>query len=215
MNTPPPSAKGDSSVATVLSAPDTGAVASRETPLSTGTTGLTAPGLITLSISAQTSGLMSDDVSDFFCIRSHPRVKTLLSLFSVVEVVTVRVFVWQRRVFSSSEKGTMTHLIRFGVVPRAVVTEVKSTNVAHYLPYMRTMATSTNVGATAEAVFGDGGVPFPPGLQLDLRAVETRHNYPEVLLVNTNKNQDASFELCQAQLDITVRCSGQNFGALY
>lgn len=208
------SATNDSSVNTVLSAPSGGASAVRETPLSTGSTGLSSPGSLTVSLSIETPVVAANEHGQIRSLRGHPRVKTLLSIFSVVEVVSVRMTVFQSTVLAASAEGTATHLVRFGIVPRSTALDFQSSGVVHYIPFLESMVTSTNVGSSARAVFGEGGVPFPPGLQLDLRAVETRHNYPEVLVANTFISK-LKHNLVQAQVDFTVRCSGQNFGALY
>jgi len=143
--------------------------------------------------------------------RGHPRVVAALSLFSVVKLVSVDAFVFQATVRSagSSSAGNIRHA-RYGVAPRGLaLTDVTVPEV----PYVRNLVCGTQVASSAALTFGAGGEPFPPGLQLDLRAAEVRHRYPRFWLMNPVVSTTETFDLVHAQLQFVVECSGQNFGA--
>lgn len=218
--TPPLSPKMSSNAtaatSSVLSAaaPNVSGSTGNDPPLSSATTGITDPGTLFVNCSAFDEALQSTANGKVYNFRDHPRVKQLLSLFSIVEITQVRAFVFQSTVFSSSASGTKTALVRFGCIPRSLPLAVQNGGVVGFIPCLESLSTSTNVASTARVIWGAGGLPFPPGLQLDLRAVETRHNYINFLLANATKLSD-SFEVARAQLDFTVRCSGQNFGSVF
>jgi hypothetical protein len=200
---------------TILSSDAPGGSATGADPAAT-VTGVSSPSTLLVSLSVYSGGLRSDNHGILYSFRDHPRVKTLISLFSVVEIVSVQAFVAQSTVLSASSdlsSATTTRFVRFGIVPRATATQSGTTGVVNYIPSLRTMSTSFGVASVASASWDVSN--FPPGLQLDLKALETRHNYPEFLLANSEVAAKLTYPVAHAQLDFTVRCSGQNFGAIY
>jgi len=222
-----------SATATTLSSPAVGAAPTTQSVDSVLATGHGSPGSLRLELAVQTPELFSDDNGIPAVLRQHPRIAQLLSIYSSVVLVSVRAYVWQTSVFSSSAEAHRPALIRFGIVPRGITLQgidAKGTTqtLTPFIPSLRCFATTVNQTATAEAVWGEGGSPFPPGLQLDLAAVEVRHHYPEFLLANagamTRKATKEQVKKCetadrigyaQAQLDVVVECTGQNFGAVF
>lgn len=182
-------------------------------PLSSGSS---SPGFLPVRLSARTDPLLVSEHGFTYSLRSHPRVETLLTIFSSVVVSSVRVYISQSTVLAADTTDpTTTRLIRYGVAPRGIVTHSEDSGVVGYIPSLESVTLSSAVPATASCIWGVGGVPFPPGLQLDLRAVELRHNYVEVLLANCDAVAGDDRSLFVAQVDFTVQCSGQNFGALF
>lgn len=208
------------STATTLSSPAVGAAATTETVERVTAVSSIASAVLRIDLAFQTDVLKSDNNGLFLSFRSHPRVASLLGIYASVVIVSVRAYVWQASVFAANEDGAKISLVRFGVAPRGTSLGVKDskgnvTSYAPFLPSLRSFATTPNQTTTVECAWGEGGTPFPPGIQLDLGAVEIRHNYPEFLLANAGvvTKKELSTELAQAQLDFTVHCSGQNFGA--
>jgi len=211
-----------SSTATTLSTPVVGAAVSPMQVESVAATGHSAPASIRLDLAVQTGELFSDVNALPAVLRQHPRIAQLLSIYSSVTLVSLRAYVFQTSVFAASEDGSRTSLIRFGLAPRGTTFQAKDAKgttqtLTPFIPYLRCFATTVNQTSTAECSWGAGGVPFPPGLQLDFAAVEVRHHYPEFLLANAGEinTTEKRIGIAQAQLDITVECHGQNFGALF
>jgi len=180
-------------------------------------TGASAASFTQQTVSILLSGLKECDRGIFLNPRAGSRVSTLLSLFSSVEVVRVKMYVFQRSVKAATELGTYVPELRFGLVPRGTPHSIKSgdkqVGVVDDIPHLESMVLSTNVPATAQVVWGQGGIPFPPGLQLDLASTELRHRYLNIFLGNVHPDKGKDF-LAAAQVDITYRCSGDNFGLL-
>jgi len=227
MATPPtpPDSDAGKSIQSVISSGVSGSTVTKDST-SSAVTGLTDTAALITTVCSQSAKLHEHEHGITFSIRGHPRIATLLTLFSVVEVVEVRAFIAQRAVYAASSTARYGSVVRFGPVPRGIATTNSGSGVVSYIPHLCDFMTTTTVAATSEVVWGKGGRPFPPGLQLDLRALETRHNYVEFLLANTNvvaqgakssKSGEAlgPIELLVAQLSITVSCSGQNFGVVY
>jgi len=163
-----------------------------------------------------------------YSFAGNTRVKQLMQIFSVVEIVSVRAFLFQVSTPPTNPEGTVGALLRFGPVPRKTVYSIStsssgsskgSTSVAGTIPTLRSIVTSPITPVSASVVWGAGGEPFPPGMQLDLRLVESRFNYINFLLANVNpvklSGKAESWEVARVQLDFTVSCSGQNFGVIY
>lgn len=183
--------------------------------VSTSGTGVGAPGALMIPLSGYTGPLRSDTSGLTYSIRQHPQAIAALALFSVVEIVSVKMYVHQIFVHDAGER---VGLVRFGVAPRGTTTTDPNTqnSVAHVIPRLQTMALSSSVPSVSEVTFGQGGVSFPPGLQLDLRAAETRHNYAQILLTNITIGPQANArDVVGCQFDVMLACSGQNFGAIF
>jgi hypothetical protein len=129
----------------------------------------------------------------------------------VVKLVRVEAYVFQSTVRSASSSSTnnVTH-VRFGLGPRGLDTTPEAMG---YIPHMKNMVCGTQVASSTSLTFGESGQPFPPGLQLDLRAAEVRHRYPRFWLLNPSVTAANTWDLVHAQLHFVVECSGENFGA--
>jgi len=186
------------------------------TSASAATTGTSAPSTTQQTVTSLLSGLTGADRGIFLDPRAGARVSTLLSLFSSVEVVRVKMYVFQRNVSAATEEGTYVPELRFGLVPRGTTHTIESgskkVGVVDDIPHLESMVLHTNTPATAQVVWGEGGIAFPPGLQLDLASTELRHRYLNVFLGNVHPDKDDKRFIAAAQVDITYRCSGDNFG---
>lgn len=194
-----------------------------------------APTAIVRIPCAGTGGqIQSTDAGIEYNFRGHAMVKHALAVFSIVNLVEVRIFVHQRSIFSAGTADFSTgakavasaifpHHFRLGVAPNGLVTHTGTgstrASIAHGIPGLRSFMTSSNIGTSATFEFaskpGPGAFPFPPGLQLDLRAAEVRHKWPVVLIANASLDPDAvQYPLAHIQVDFVVECSGSNFGSI-
>jgi len=176
-------------------------------------TGLRAAGFMRITCATSTTALPGSARSVAHDFRSHPRVAAALSLFSVVKLVRVEAYIFQSTVRSAgSSSVNNVALVRFGLGPRGLDTTPEAMS---YIPHMKNMVCGTQVASSASLAFGEGGDPFPPGLQLDLRAAEVRHRYPRFWLLNPSVTAANTWALVHAQLHFVIECSGENFGADY
>jgi hypothetical protein len=90
------------------------------------------------------------------------------------------------------------------------------------------------VGSSSTTQFGDGGLSFPPGLQLDFKPVQFRTNYVSFLIgrgtvlptqavtkeENGKKYKELEYDVddisnvIEVVLDFTISCSAPGFGIL-
>lgn len=203
-----------SSTETVVSVPSSSSSGTSGNALSVSSSGLGAPGAVTAQLAHHAKVISANEHISRKGFRDHPRVVTLLSVHARVELVSVTIFVSQRNVFPAESKGTPLHVIRYGLLPAGTVGKSGGLGVVSYLPALATMSTNVGSGATSCTTWGRGGLPFPPGLQLDLASVEVRFKYPEVAIANMHVT-DKTHELVVGQIDFTVECSGQGDGVLY
>jgi len=177
-----------------------------------------------LRLSAAGADLATDDYGVEYNFKSHPTVVTFLSLFQYVNLVAVEVTLTQSSVVcapsgAKDSPPAITSRFRSGIVPRGLVpyegpskaiTGMKTGSI----PHLHMFQTSTNLATSQVLRFGAGGIPFPPGVQLDLRAVEIRGKYacfglyPMALPV-----AGAASSLIKVQLDFVVSYSTPGFGA--
>jgi hypothetical protein len=150
----------------------------------------------------------------FYNFREHPRIVTALQLFAVVELVSVRAFLFQPGLV----KDAPIALIRFGIVPRAITTHSGTTSRTASIPSLHSIVTNPVFASSGAYSWSNpvvsGGFPFPPGVQIDLRAIESRFNYAVFCLVNDTVST-TSGAIYKCQLDFVVRCEGTGFGAVY
>jgi hypothetical protein len=155
--------------------------------------------------------------------RAHDLVHVDLARFASVVLRRVTVTVLQTRAFGATTtgSGTTTRPLRLGLIPRTLATSVAQADgsvdeaatsaLLARIPWQRTALLNTTVGAAVTYVWGDGGMDFPPGIQLDLRAGELRFGYPRVLvasLVQTTGSLDGAV----VQVDFACDVSGSGFG---
>jgi len=164
--------------------------------------------------------LKSDDRAAYFSFRDNAIVQDCLKMFAFVELVEVKVFVGQLTVLAAKSGGTKLVETRFGIVPRDTTYQISTgagstatvTGYVSRIPHLASIMSSTNVPTTASVRFGPGGTPFPPGLQLDLRPLETRFNWPVFFIGNVHVRADDPVDLWNVQVEFTVECWGEGFG---
>lgn len=160
-------------------------------------------------------GLPSDEYGVAYNFREHERVQLLLQIFACVEVISVKAFISVDKAFPITSGGVKNYVFRHGLAPKTAPSNCviggATISVAHTTPRLvtSTMNPMFPVPSTAEYT----SETFPPGMQTDLRAVETRHPYLSYLVLNDSPTDKA---ICtfRIQLDFIVECSGENFGVV-
>lgn len=161
----------------------------------------------------------------FYSFRAHPRVAQCLQMFAFVELHDVHAFVWQTRASPTDEQSEVQHL-RLGIAPRTTPTTIQtgkrgkngtdeSQGVVDMIPHLLSFTTGTIMPTSASFHWGKGGAPFPPGLQLDFRAAETRFPYAQFVIGSTHPGAAAEKPLVGVQLTIILACRGSNFGLVH
>lgn len=192
----------------------------------------TGTGSMMVELAGHARDLAADNNGVFYSFRAHPKLSILKNMFSKIELVSVRAFVYQALVPSQTDGAVVTRRVRFGLAPRGTALSAQDTNVVDYIPHLTDMVLLPNECASTTVVFGQGGIPFPPGMELDFRTIETRFNFAEFLLcqprpdvrsptassASSTKGKDKSSDsdvILSAQLTFTIRCSGENYGVVY
>jgi hypothetical protein len=151
-----------------------------------------------------------------YSFRAHPRISEFLKIFSFVELRTVKATIYQTSLVSaavSHDSAYKPRVFRHGVAPRGLDGAPGGTNIVSDIPNLHTFITSAGMAASQTLVFGDGGMPFPPGVQVDLKAAEIRHSYAEYFVGLVSPITTSDRALIAVQLDFVVECSGMAFGA--
>jgi len=190
-------------------------------PSATGAVGADAPAVTTGSggtTRVVLSGALESPLGSEFGVATaftnHERVDTLKLIFASVELVACRIFIAQRVAGAVSNVGSG---VRFGLAPRdlAFSTGTGSTaaSLAAAVPHMNDMWLGATVSATQNVAYGEGGRPFPPGLQLDFRAAEMRHKLPVIVVLNPTPNEKHLHKIVAGTVEWEFVCTGVNFGA--
>jgi len=149
-----------------------------------------------------------------YAFRDNADVQYFLRYFAQVELIECTAVLFASKVFNLSSNGTSTRVIRHGFAPRTVVTHTTTSDGTVYGAGAVTARLNTAVinpmFGQPHVIHGDSST-FPPGMQLDFRAVETRHPYVSYLVVNDVPAANETMEFV-VQLDFVVQVSGQNFG---
>lgn len=148
--------------------------------------------------------------------RTHPQVVAFTRIYSSVVLSQVKVTVSQLVLPTTSEDYDRIFL-KFGVVPTGVAIRDPATrsSVVGYLPHLVQYATGFS-GTDLTITWGEGGLPFPPGVQLDLAAAEVSAKYAAVLIGDpiTIPRTDTT-PIVGVTLDFSVKCSSLGFGAVF
>lgn len=131
-----------------------------------------------------------------------------------MEVVSVRVTVFQNDSEPSAESFS-GQFFSFGLVPRETNLLVSNGSGVGFLPHLELFQTTAS-GGRASQVWGQGGVPFPPGLQLDLTSAEVSSKRPVVLVgPHVLPEGDDELSVVSFRVEFTMHCSGTGFGASF
>jgi len=171
--------------------------------------------------------------SGTYSFKSHPVVTWASSYFLNVELHSVRVSVNQSRGFSATTTSpAILPFYRYGLVPSGTVVKSNDRSICsipRLVNYQLNM-----VGSSSTTQFGDGGLSFPPGLQLDFKPVQFRTNYVSFLIgrgtvlptqtvtkeENGKKYKELEYDVddisnvIEVVLDFTISCSAPGFGIL-
>jgi len=146
-----------------------------------------------------------------YSFRSHPTFRNLSSMFDTLTLQQVRVHIASTEV-DSSEGKVSCHTIRFGLAPRGLNATSSDTNIVYTIPHLDTVTIDPTALVTVSRTWSAND--FPPGVQSDLRAVESRNKYVELFVGNCTQEKGDS-NLVRVQVDFVVSCSGQGFGNVH
>jgi hypothetical protein len=166
-----------------------------------------APGAVTLHFAAVTNNLTKSTQEVHLDFRTVPAVVTILPLFSKVVLTRVTAFIQQIDLPASSEKYASHHL-RFGLGYRTLDLTTNGANVTA-VPHFEDCATSRE-GIQCTRTWGVGGAPFPPGIQLELKAKEDIAEYARFFLAQPAATLDGN--LARAHVSFTLECSVGGYG---
>lgn len=162
-----------------------------------------------IECAAQSVALTANISALAYDFRSHPDVANALKTYTSIVLTRVSIVAWQTETSApASTAAYLPFIYRVGVTPRGVVTDSIST-----MPHLQTFVSKPAEIAVAQFSWGEGGLPFPPGIQLDLRSAEIVSNWPNFLLAQNNLKADSTKTILQCQLNFTVSASGVGFGA--
>jgi len=167
-----------------------------------------APGAATLYFSATTKDLDKKEWEVSLDFRTVPAVVAVLPLFSKVVLTKVTAFVQQIDLPAAAD-AYKTHHLRFGIGYRTLnLTDGKFVTA---VPHFEDCATSRE-GLQCTRTWGVGGLPFPPGVQLDVKAKEDIAEYAKFFLAQPVAVL-GSVQLARAHVNFTLECSVGGFGA--
>jgi len=147
--------------------------------------------------------------------RNHPLFKRAVEMFNSV-VLTKVVLTISQLVVPASNAPFNRQFFKFGMVPRDIVflDEDTNTGVVAYIPHLFGFSTS---GSPQDVVhtWGQGGTPFPPGLQLEMNVAEINGKYPCAFVGFASQLVSKSTTLVLSMsMEFTIECKGQNFGMM-
>jgi len=183
-------------------------------------TGVSTANMVHIPCAVQACDLSGNTRAASYSFASHPSVAAALRIFAFVELTQIRAYVFQTRILAASSTGYTPYHMRFGPAPRALPassgTGKSAIGVVDRIPTLRSIVSSPVVGTTATFLWTPNGsadsLPFPPGVQTDLRPLETRFNYIEFFAGFTNPS-DEEKSIFAIQLDFTIACRGSNFAS--
>jgi hypothetical protein len=143
----------------------------------------------------------------------HKMATRLLSIFHTVELHRLTITVFQVRTEPAAEDYE-PKLLSFGLAPRDTTTMAARSSVVGYIPHLADFVSSA-LGNEKTVTWGDGGLPFPPSLQLDLSAAEVKSKYPEVIAGWHEQPAEGTKSLVALRVSFVLRCTGTGFGTVY
>jgi hypothetical protein len=159
--------------------------------------------------------------------RAHDLVATDLKRFAYVVLKTVTITIVQTKVSGVAyDELTDAFPLKVGVMPRGLCTWYTAADpstkakvidweqtrkLVGRVPHLRMMVLNTTVATIASFTWGDGGIPFPPGVQLDLKAGELRFPYAQFVVASLNANGSGK-ATGTVSIEFECECSGANFG---
>jgi len=173
---------------TLAAPPVVGANESGTTQISIPPT-ISSPGVSECELHCATSAcyLSLYELSGDYDFRNHPNVEWGLKFFLSAVVTKVNVDVQQTRGFSATTTAPVyLPSYRIGIVPRGTSARNGSNqSVVSNIPRLVNYSLKMH-GSEMSATWGVGGLPFPPGIQLDLKPVEFRTNYASFFIARNS-----------------------------
>jgi len=186
-------ATGSDAIAPVVTGPAVGTASVVETFVA-------SPSFITFGTATQ--NYVFSDNADFEKFRKY---------FATCQLVSVSITVASSFILP---ENSAARIFLFGLVPRSL-DHLHSSGKYSTLASVPDLAMFVLGSSSSEftVTYGQGGLPFPPGLQLEFNCIETRFERPKVAigLVNVHKSSDDAMKELNAiywRVQFTVRCSG-------
>jgi hypothetical protein len=175
------------------------------------------------------------DRAAIYSFKDHDVIEWARRYFLSIELVSVKITLTQTRGFgSTSTSPAFLPNYRYGIVPAGLPYKNSiGEQIVNRQPRLVSYAMNM-FGSSSTTTFGSGGLPFPPGIQLDFKPVQFRSNYAEVFVghnfdLPTEKVEAEGSttakpkyktvysvadikELLHVQVDFVIRCSAPGFG---
>jgi hypothetical protein len=172
---------------------------------------LTSPSLVR-TFATQVSAVTSDSFGQSFSFRSWPEIQPFKSAFASTVLTSVTIHVVQSHLVATEQ--STARVFKFGIVPANVTgvqgEDLKKISNAHMIPHLRFFSTTIFNSNSLSTTWGDGGIPFPPGMQLELNVTELCFKYPRAIICNLLPNTDKHIVL-QWFIEATFTFTGRNF----
>jgi hypothetical protein len=139
-------------------------------------------------------------------LRNSTEFATLRNMFAQIVVKRVVAVVTQSQLSSpTDEEGSIpTFSVDFGISER----DRADINFGGEVDF-HTLTVGGPSPQTSRVVWGEGGLPFPTGLQLDLRLSEQRFKWPSFYVGHGHEESGSTQELVRFKVFVTVECSQQ------
>jgi hypothetical protein len=139
-------------------------------------------------------------------LRASGDFTTLKNMFAQIVVTRVVAVVTQSQVTGPETEGASlpTQSLDFGLSERD-----RSDLDFGLMPDFHTITVGGASPQTQRVVWGEGGEPFPTGLQLDLRLAEQRFKWPAFFIGHEHHEAGNNFELVRYKVFVTVNCQMQ------
>jgi len=147
-----------------------------------------------------------------FKFLDNDKPKAFAEIFGSVTITRVAITVSSFYIRATSSSST-PWLVRFGIIPHSISTSKPKT-----INYLHNILLGTPIATMSTIVFSSspspGEFPFPPGLQMDLKATEVRFPYPAiaVLVVNPSDNKE-NIKIADVIVEYDLYGCGTTFGA--
>jgi len=156
----------------------------------------------------------TNQAGGFISLRANINYVAAAQFFRSMVLTKITLRVTQLQVPSTKDAYDISFW-RYGVVPRDLPTyrpDTGDTSI-HQIPHLIPFNTTTS-GASSETTWGEGGIPFPPSIQLELRALEFDDTYATAFIGNVDDKSTTTHPV-MIEATYEVMCSRQGFGAPY
>jgi hypothetical protein len=161
------------------------------------------------------SSLDSHSFGQVFDFTADPASSDFRSLFAVITLERVQLTFTSLVALSLD---TAPWILRVGLVPRGTTDSASGSSTAEIYPWLHQFVVSATLHNTKMIVFArepaEGEFPFPPGLQLDLKAPAIWHPKPVGIILNSSRNTTRTdVPICYWHVEYELLGEGRTFGA--